>query len=221
MQTTPNETIIPKDLPSVPKPATTGVAALFAQKDRLLRWCTLTVLAAVLSSVLSLCVAIGAARQEMRFVVLDPAGNTELAPGRLFAEAKELHIHQALLATTALLLRNPGNFDLPELLPALFAPGALNQAKTLVMAEAEEFQQKLIHQQPNVARLEAIEIRPSAVRVQVSGQLVRKGTFQQQGFVEPVPFILDLVLKPNSDLLRNRRQPTVVTEFSLRYETTR
>lgn len=219
--TPPDPTIIPKDLPEPPPPAAPGVAAFFARRDRLFHWGTITVFTALLCSVLSLCLAIGAARQEMRFVVLDGAGNTELAPGRLFAEAKELHIQQSLLATTALLLRNPGDFDLPELTTALFTPGALQQARTLVAAEAAEFQQKLIHQQPSVTRLEALEIRPNGVHVQASGQLVRKGTFQQQGFVEPVPFVLDLVLKPNPDLLRNRRQPTVVSEFSLRYEAAR
>ena len=59
------------------------------------------------------------------------------------------------------------------------------------------------------------------MRIQVSGQLVRKGVFRDQAFAEVLPFILDMVLKHNTDLLRNRRQPTVVSEFSLRYETKR
>jgi hypothetical protein len=150
--------------------------------------------------------------------VLDPAGNVFVTPGRAFDEAKELHIEQGLLATSALLLRNPAGFDLTELLQTLFAANAFNQAVALKAAESTEFGEKQIHQKPLVTRIEALGIRPDAVRLQVTGQLKRDGIFRQQPFTEVLPFVLDLVLKHNPDLLRNRRQPTVVVEFKLNYE---
>jgi hypothetical protein len=194
------------------------MAIFFAQKDRLVRWCVVLALAATLCAVLSLVVALGATTQPMRFIVLDRAGNVFVAQGRVFDEARELHVEQALLATTTLLLRNANNFDLPELVPSLFAASGFNQAQALKTGETPEFQAKQIQQKPIVTKLEALETRPDLVRVQVTGQLLRTGVFQQQPFSEVVPFVLDLVLKHNPDLLRNRRQPTVVVEFKLRYE---
>lgn len=211
----------PPDSLELLKPAPARMAVFFAQKDRLVRWCVITTFAAVLCAVLGLMVALGATRQPMQFVVLDPAGNVFVTPGRVFDEAKELHIQQALLATSAVFLRNPNNFDLPELVPSIFVSSALNQAVALKTSETPEFQTKQIHQKPIVSRLEALETRPDAVRIQVTGQLLRTGVFQQQSFSEAVPFVLDLMLKHNPDLLRNRRQPTVVVEFQLRYEMAR
>ena len=162
-----------------------------------------------------------ASTKGLQFVVLDPAGNVFVTPGRAFDEAKELHTEQALLAVSALLLRNPSGFDLPEILRALYVGNSLNQAVALKAAEGAEFQDKHIHQKPLVARIEALEIRPTAVRMQITGQLFRSGLFQEQSFSEVVPFVLDLTLQYNPDLLRNRRQPTVVSEFQLKYEMAR
>ncbi len=52
----------------------------------------------------------------------------------------------------------------------------------------------------------------------VTGQLARWGLVEQAAFSDAVPFSLRLVLQPNPDLLRNRRQPVVVTKFTLHYE---
>lgn len=178
-------------------------------------------LASCIVSLISLSLVLKGMSKEMIFVVMDPAGGIFLANGRSFDQAKELHVEQALLATTALLLRNPSDFDLPEVLRAMYSPQAHNQALNLKSAEASEFLLKQIHQQPSVTQIEALETRPNLVRIQVSGQLVRNGVFRDQAFAEVLPFVLDMVLKHNTDLLRNRRQPTIVSEFSLRYEAKR
>jgi hypothetical protein len=214
-------TQVASDAPVLPNPRPMNLGAFFAQKDRLVRWCLLTSIGSIGCAILSLVTALSVSKRDIRFVVLDPAGNVFVAPGRAFDEAKELHIEQALLATSALLLRQPNDFDLPELLQTLFAPRSHNEAMTLKSREHPEFQLKQIHQKPLVSRVEALEVRPNAVRLQVSGQLLRTGSFQGQPMTEVIPFVLDLVLQHNLDLLRNRRQPTVVNEFSLRYETAR
>src|SRR5688572_26351703 len=131
-----------------PKPSPARMAVFFAQKDRLVRWCAITTFASILCAVLSLVIALGATTQAMRFVVLDPAGNVFVTPGRVFDEARELHVQQALLATSAILLRNPNNFDLPELVQSLFVSDALNQAFAIKTTETPEFQTKQIHQKP-------------------------------------------------------------------------
>ena len=194
-------------------------AAFLAGKDRLARLALLVAALALLVAALGLGQVYARGHQPVLFVMLDPNGNVIIAPGVVFADAKELHVQQSLLATTALLLRNPKEFDLPEILQALFSPAALAQAHGLKTAEAHEFEERQLQQKPMITRVEAIETRQAEVQVQVSGQVVRSGVVQQAAFSEVVPFSLRLVLKPNPDLLRNRRQPVVVTQFTLHYVT--
>jgi hypothetical protein len=196
-------------------------AAFLAGKDRITRRSLMVALLAMIVALWELFAAWAKASQKVLFVVLDPNGNVIVAPGATFAEAKQLHVQQALLATTALLLRNPKDFDQPEFLQALYSRGALAQATALKAAEAPEFQERQIQQKPQIARIDAIVTRQEEVQVQVTGQLTRWGIVQQAPYTEAVPFTLRLVLKANPDLLRMRRQPTVVTQFTLRYETPR
>lgn len=196
-------------------------AVFFARKERLMMLSMATGLASCIVSCISLFLVLKAMNKDVQFVVMDHNGGIFVENGKSFDQAKELHVEQALLATTALLLRSPNDFDLPELLRAMYLPQALNQSVSLKGIEASEFLLKQIHQQPSVTQIEALETRPNLVRIQVSGQVVRKGVFRDQSFTEVLPFILDLVLKHNTDLLRNRRQPTLVSEFSLKYEAKR
>ncbi len=124
----------------------------------------------------------------------------------------------AMLATTALLMRNPKDFDQPELVQAFFSRPAQAQATALKTAEAAEFQARQVRQKPEIARIEAITTRQEEVQIQVTGQLIRSGMVQDAPFTEVVQFTLKLVLTPNPDLLRKARQPTLVTQFSLHYE---
>lgn len=194
------------------------LAAFFAHKDRLARLAMAVALLAVITTGLAVSLAATQVRHGVRFVVLDPAGNWTLAPGTTFAAAAELHVQQALLAANALLLRNPENFDQPEVIEALFGPRALAQALQLKNHEAAEFRERRLQQKPQVARINAIETRDDRAQIEVTGQLFRTGLYRKTPFTEVIPFRLRLSFRPNPDLLRNRRQPTVVTEFELAYE---
>ena len=198
-----------------------NAGAFFANKDRLARYSLLVAALALLVAVLALMLTGSRFRQKFWFAVLDPAGTVILAPGLSFSDAKELHVQQAMLATTALLLRNPQDFEQPEILKALYSRQALGLATALKAAEAREFQERQIQQKPQILRLESIATRQDEIQMQVTGQLVRSGVIHQSAFQEVVPFTLQLVLANNSDLLRNRRQPTVVTRFHLAYEDAR
>ena len=76
-----------------------------------------------------------------------------------------------------------------------------------------------MQQKPQITRIEAIATRQNEVQVQVTGQLARWGMVQKSPFSDAVPFTLRLVFQLNPDLLRNRRQPLVLTQFNLHYET--
>lgn len=209
--------VVSERLPS-PKPGF-NAGAFFAHKDRLARLTCAVALAALVVAGLALALGLKTSAQPVQFVVLDANGTCFHTLGAVFQDAKELHLQQATLATLALLLRNPRDFDLPELLQALFSRTALNQASALKTAEAGEFAARQIRQKPEITRIEAITTRQQEVQIQVTGQLVRNGLVQDAPFTELVRFTLRLVLVPNPDLLRNRRQPTIVNQFSLKYET--
>ena len=193
-------------------------AAFFAHKDRLARLSVAGLIASSLVSLISLVLVWRFSAQAPVVLGVDRSGIPFGERGTSFAEAKDLHVEQALLATTALLSRGLGGFDLPEILQALFSPSALEMAQTLQVQESAEIQEKHISQKPHIARVEALETRPDLVLVAVSGKLSRNGVFRQQPFVEVVPFTLHLSLKLNPDILRNRRHPTIVAEFTLTYE---
>src|SRR5688572_14842556 len=125
------QTSIPSDLPKIQKTAAFSAAAFFVRKDRLMRWCLWVAAGAVSCSILSLCMAMSSSKQPVLIAVLDRAGVISVTEGLPFDEAKELHVHQALLATTALLLRNPAGFDLEELLEGMFLSQGLNQANAI------------------------------------------------------------------------------------------
>ena len=203
------------------RPSPFNAGAFFANKDRLTRLSLLIALVSLVIAGLSVSLALSNARQKVYFAMFDPAGNGCFGPGAIFVEAKELHVQQAMLATTALLLRNPKDFDQPEILQALFSRNALAGASALKSAEAQEFTNRQIQQKPEIYRIDAITTRQQEIQIQVEGKVVRFGSVQQAPFVETMPFTLRLLLKPNPDLLRNKRQPTIVTHFSISYETPR
>lgn len=201
-----------------PQRARFDFGAFFAHKDRLARLAMAVALLALVITGVALGMATTQVRHGVRFVVLDPAGNWTLAPGNTFAAATELHVQQALLAANALLLRNPDSFDQPEVIEAMFGRYAIAQAMQLKNTEGREFHERQLQQKPQVARINAIETRDDRAQIEVTGQLLRTGLYRRTPFTEVLPFKLRLTFRPNPDLLRNRRQPTLVTEFELAYE---
>jgi len=193
-------------------------ARFFVNKDQFARLSLRVAIVSIACAMICATVLGWALRRPMTFTVLDPSGNVYVVRGSSFADAKSLHVEQALLATTALLARNPKGFDLPEILETIFLKNAQNQALALKSAESLEFQDKHIQQKPQIYKIDALETRPDAVRVLVTGELIRAGVFHDQAIYETIPFSLTLTLRLNQDLLRNRRQPTLVSSFVLKYE---
>ena len=79
-----------------------------------------------------------ASQRAVQFVVLDPNGNTIIAPGARSQDAIELHVQQALQATTSLLNRHPKDFDHPEALKFMLARRALAHDAALKTADPPE-----------------------------------------------------------------------------------
>ena len=197
------------------------LAAILQSRERLLRLLLCMALGSTAVAFLAILVIAGLAARSAQFVVLDPGGNTIVAPGASFSEAKEVHVQQALLIASALLTRNAQDFDQPEVLRAICSREALAQVAELKAAEAREFSTREMEQKPRINRIDALATRQGDVQMKVVGEVARFGYLQQSPFVETLPFTLVLDLQFNADILRNRRQPTILRHFTLTYETPR
>jgi hypothetical protein len=153
-----------------------------------------------------------------RVVVIDPAHTYYVSPLMKFQNAKELHIEQSTLATTAFLERNPNGFDNEDLLKQMFLKQAYQKALAYEAAEEPEFKSKQLHQKAEISRIDVLNTREDFVLTQVTGQLIRAGIFQDRPFTESVPFKLLLRLQRNPNMVLNGRFPTAVNDF--KYETT-
>lgn len=187
---------------------------LFARRDTLPRFWFLVAVAVSLVAAWDRHELVSRFQARERVVIIDPAGTYYVSPLLQFQEARELHIEQAELATLTFLQRNPAGFDHPDLLKRLFLKAALDKAVESRQREGPEFRAKNLHQKPEIDRIEILGTREEEVLVNVTGQLIRSGVFQDKAFTEGVPFTLRMRLLRNPNLATNGRFPTAVAEFT-------
>src|SRR6266545_2385796 len=186
---------------------------LFVQRDRLPWFWFFVAVAVILLSAFDRSNLIHHFKQRERVVIIDPSGTYYLSPLLQFQEAKDLHVQQATLAALAFLERNPKDFDNPELLKQLFLKPALSKAQDQRTREAVEFRAKQLHQKAEIGRIDVLVTRENEVLVNVSGQVIRNGIFQDKAFSEAFPFGLRLRLVRNPNMAANGRFPTAVADF--------
>jgi hypothetical protein len=156
---------------------------------------------------------INAYRTRERVVILDGSGTFSIAPTLDFETATGLHEEMALWSTYALFSQNPNGFDMPELLDKMFLEEPLRKARSLLSEASHEFREKNIHQKVEVFEIKILKTRDDQVFAQVSGQLIRTGSFEGKVFVEDPQFTLTLVLHRNPNMLDNKRFPLAVISF--------
>ena len=145
---------------------------LLVQRDRLpWFWFFFTVTVLLLSAI-DRYHRVSQFKQRERVVIIDPAGTYYLSPLLQFSEAKELHVQQAELATSAFLERNPKEFDNPDLLKLLFLKSAFAKAQDERISEAVEFRAKQLHQKVEIGRIDILATRENEVLAAVSRQKV-------------------------------------------------
>ena len=195
-----------------PKAAPT-VLRLFAEHGWAARvWFVIAVLA-VAAAFIQPFFIIAAFRTQERVVILDETGTYHISPLLNFEDATKLQTSQTLLACVALLEKNPNGFDYPELLAKMYLPDALNQAKALQSQQADELKAKQIHQKVEVFRLDVLQTRNDQVLVEVTGQLIRVGLFNDEPFTESEKFRAQFTLLRNPNLTANGRFPLAVWKF--------
>jgi len=98
----------------------------------------------------------------------------------------------------------------------MFLTDAWEKARRQFAEETAERESKRWHQKAEIERIDFVETRDDRLLANVSGQLIRVGTFQNRSLSEAVPFRLSLKMLRNPDLTQNGRFPTAVSDF--RYE---
>jgi hypothetical protein len=186
---------------------------LFAQRDRLPWFWFFVAIAVAVMAAFDRYHLIGQFKQRERVVIIDPSQTYYISPLLQFQEAKDLHIQQAELATTAFLERNPKDFDHADLLKQMFLKPALQKAQEQHTREAVEFRAKQLHQKPEIGRIDILATRDNEVLATVSGQVIRTGIFQEKAFSEAFNFKLGLRMLRNPNMAVNGRFPTAVGDF--------
>ena len=207
-----NQTSVPGEHIRLPK-RPLQPTRIFVDKDRtaLLWFCIAGI--AVTVTLVQPHLLIRKLKEHERVVILDPAGTYHVAPLLRFQDARDLHAQQSTLVVMAFLERNPKGLDHPELLKQLLLKPAQDKAQRQIAAEAPEFKAKNQHQKPEVARIDILETRSDFVLTQVTGQLIRTGTFEGKTFNEAIPFKLALKMRRNPDMVQNGRFPTAISDF--------
>jgi len=172
---------------------------------------------AIFSAILQPILLIERFKERERVVIIDPAGTYYVSPILEFEEATDLHVAQGTLATKALLQCNPSGFDDEEIIKRLFLPKAVKKTKEFWQEYQTEFEAKQIHQKAEISQLNILETRGEFTLIEVKGQLIRTGAFQDKPFVESLQFRLALKMTRNPDMTKNNRFPTAVIDF--KYET--
>ena len=191
---------------------------LFIQRDRLPWFWFFAAVAILILSAVDRYHLVSQFKLQERVVIIDPSSTYYISPLLQFQEAKELHAQQATLATLAFLERNPKDFDHPDLLKQVFLKPALEKAQDQKSKEAAEFRSKQLHQKAEVAKIDILNTRENEVLVNVTGQIIRTGIFQEKIFSEAFPFGLRLRLIRNPNMSANGRFPMAVGDF--KYEIT-
>jgi hypothetical protein len=199
-------------------PGRFDAAQFFAHKDRLARLCIVALLLCLVCNGLQTAALLAWMSRKDRVTVIDDEGIARIGTPKPLAEARELHQRLAFEAAESLLLRNPRDFDAPEILQALLSRPALNRANALKAAEAPQFDELQIEQKPLISRIDIRQSAPGEFRAHISGELSRSGVLHEKPFTDALEFTLDLIMRRNPDVLRSRIQPLKIWDFTLVYE---
>ena len=213
--TTLNETPVPLSSEIKRPQAAPTVLRLFADHGWAARVWFLIAALAVAAAFIQPFFIISAFRTQERVVILDETGTYHISPLLNFEDATKLHTSQTLLACIALFERNPNGYDYPDILEKMFLPDALNKAQAILSQQRVEFQAKQIHQKVEIFKINILKTRNDQVLVEVEGQLIRVGIFNDQPFTESPTFKARFTLLRNPNLTSNGRFPLAVWQFDI------
>jgi hypothetical protein len=161
-------------------------------------------------------------KQRERFVIQNGAGSYTVAPALAFDEATDLHEDCGFQAARAAFSRHPEGADRLGELERWYlddpnsggGKSSLGKIKALIAGEAAEFRAKQFHQKMNLTDpVQVVVTSDQAVKVTLSGQLIRTGVFQGRAHLETRKFSLQLILVRNPNMMLNNRPPLAIWDF--------
>lgn len=155
--------------------------------------------------------------REQIVVVADEQGNMVIGPGMDFSDASKLHTIAGLMATKALLERNPTGLDTPEMVRNMFVRDAYKKAQAEIAAAMPELGRKDIHQKVEVSSIDVTGVRQAGsvqiYYIKTTGQIIRNGRLEGTGIQEVDNFSIQYEMWRNPRLTQNGRYPLVVTNY--------
>lgn len=184
-------------------------------KDR--RLLTFLVLILVVTNCVTPILLVSLLYRTQIIIVADEQGNIVIGPGVDFAEANKVHTMCGVLATKALLERNPAGWDSPELVKNMYHPDAYEVALADLKSSLKEMEAKQIHQKVEIesVRVESIKqtVGSQIYYITVNGQIIRMGTIDGTPVREVDTFRVQYEMWRNPRLTENGRYPLVVKSY--------
>ena len=158
-------------------------------------------------------------RPEMGLAVVDPAGAWHFSRLDDFWSSQTVYDEATKNICLALLSRNPGGPDDPELWKAIFTEAGRKKAAKLVDDTANYFRDNAIFQSVKCGKIQVIQ-EPAQdgkkiTRVIAWCQVLQNGTMNGAAFTEPFTIKLTITLVRNDDFLTNGMFPLVGNDFTL------
>ncbi len=158
---------------------------------------------------------IQAMKTKERIVIMDEAGIFHVAPLSKFEEAAVMHDYLVSVATSALLARGPKGADNPPLLKQIFLEKAYAKIEKFYLLEAKQFNKKKLHQKVETKSIKILKTSDKTVLAQITGQLIRIGTFEGRTFTDVKDFAMQMTLYRNPNMSNNGRLPMAVSDWKI------
>ncbi|MDE1171725.1 MAG: hypothetical protein PW734_11055 [Verrucomicrobium sp.] len=164
-------------------------------------------------------VAFHLAKPDLGLAVVDPAGTWHFSRLNDFWTSQTVYDEAAKNVCLALLSRNPGGPDDPQLWTAIFTESGRKKAKKLFADTAGTFRDNAIFQSVKCGKIQVVQ-EPSQDGKRISRavawcQILQNGTMNGAAFTEPFTLKVSITLVANDDFLTNGMFPLVANDFTL------
>jgi hypothetical protein len=158
-------------------------------------------------------------RPDIGLAVVDPAGTWHFSRLSDFWSAQTVYDEAAKNICLALLSRNPGGPDDPDLWKAIFTEDGRKKARKLLDDTASYFRDNALFQSVKCGKIQVIQ-EPSQDGKKVTRaiawcQVLQNGTMNGAAFTEPFSVKVTITLVRNDDFLTNGMFPLVANDFTL------
>lgn len=152
---------------------------------------------------------------ETKTVVIDGAGNFHVGYSDFVSLDSPIFSQTAIIATQAALQVSKVGLNLDELAQEIFTKKAYERLVAQVESEKPELDAKNLHIKPEISLIEALAEKEGQRIIQVSGNLVVAGSYEDMPIAETIPFKCVYAIGPNPDLSEIRRFPYVINDFRI------